>query len=353
MAAAQGVGYGSIVALREIPAPEHEHVVDCRDDATGLRAIIAIHSTKLGPSCGGTRFYPFASEEEALADVLRLSRAMTYKSAAAGLDLGGGKAVIIGDPRRDKSDEFLRAYARCVDSLGGRYITTEDMGVTPADMDVIATQTKFVAGTSGASGDPSEATAWGLFSSMRTLARHMWGADSLEGRHVAIQGVGKVGSFLVGHLIGDGCRLTIADTSDEAVRRVTNVHDATVVGTGEIHTVPCDIYAPCAMAAAINAGTIPRLRCAAVAGCANNQLAEPADGERLAQRGIVYGPDFIVNAGGIINVAHELMGYDRERAFAHAWRIGETLARVLDLAETQSITPAEAADRIAEARLLA
>jgi leucine dehydrogenase len=331
---------------------EHEQVVHCRDEATGLRAIIAIHSTKLGPSVGGTRFYPFATEADALADVLRLSRAMTYKSAAAGLDLGGGKAVIIGDPRREKTDDLLRAYAKCVDSLGGRYITTEDVGVTSADMDVIATQTRFVAGTTNASGDPSEATAWGVFSAMRTLAKRLWGAETLDGRHVAIQGVGKVGSFLAGHLSENGCRLTVADVSAEAIERARNTYDAAVVGTDEIHAVECDIYAPCALAAALNVRTIPQLRCAAVIGCANNQLEEPADADRLAERGIVYGPDFIVNAGGIINVAHELRGYDREGAFAHAWRIGETLERVLDVAEAEGITTNDAANRVAEARLL-
>ena len=353
MASDEGLGYGANVELREIETATHEHVIACRDDDTGLRAIIAIHSTKLGPSCGGTRFYPFASEEDALADVLRLSKAMSYKSAAAGLDLGGGKAVIIGDPRCDKTEPLLRAYARCVDSLGGRYITTEDVGVTPADMDVVAQETRYVAGTSDASGDPSGATAWGVFSSMRALAQRLWNESALRGRHVAIQGVGKVGSLLAGHLADDGCRLTIADVSKDAIARVAERYDVTVVATDEIHAVECDIYAPCALAGAINARTIPQLRCIAVAGCANNQLEEPSDAHRIAERGIVYGPDFIVNAGGIINVAHELMGYDHDAAFAHAWRIGDTLADVLDAAEAEGITTDDAAVRLAEARLSA
>jgi glutamate dehydrogenase/leucine dehydrogenase len=329
----------------------HEQVVHCRDEDTGLRAIIAIHSTKLGPSLGGARFYPFASEEEALTDVLRLSRAMTYKSSAAGLDFGGGKAVIIGDPRRDKTDALLRAYARCVDSLEGRYITTEDVGTSVPDMDVVAQETKHVAGTSAGSGDPSEATAWGLFSAMRTLAARLWRAESLDGRHVAIQGVGKVGGYLAGHLAGDGCRLTVADVNEAATERVAGDHGAAVVTTEEIHAVECDVFAPCALSGELNPRTVPELRCGAVAGCANNQLAEPSIADEIAARGIVYAPDFIVNAGGVINIAHEVGGYDKQKAFDHAWRIGETLARVLDIAADESVTPEIAADRLAESRL--
>lgn len=334
---------------------DHEQVVFCQDRTTGLRAIIAVHSTTLGPSLGGTRFYPFPSEREALVDVLRLSRAMTYKSSAAGLDHGGGKAVIIGDPRRDRSEPLLRAYARYVDSLGGRYITTEDVGTTEADMNLIATETRFVTGMSadkGGSGDPSEATAWGVFCAMRSLAARLWDQPTLEGKHVAVQGVGKVGSYLVRHLASDGCRLTVGDVSSEAVERAVRNHGADAVSVEELHSVACDIFSPCALADALNDRTIPQLRCSAVAGCANNQLATPDAAERLAERNIVYAPDFIVNAGGVINVAYEVLGYNRERAYAHVARIAETLDRVLDIAEDKSITTAQAAELVAEERLI-
>lgn len=340
--------------VRTIDAPAHEEVVACHDDATGLVSIIAIHSTKLGPSLGGTRFYPFTSEEEALADVLRLSQAMTYKSAAAGLDFGGGKAVIIGNPREHKTDDLLRAYARFVDSRGGRYITTEDVGTTVPDMDLIGTVTPHVTGTSAGSGDPSETTGWGVFSAMRTIAKRLWGVDTLRGRHVAIQGVGKVGSYIAGHLAEDGARLTVADIFEEAALRVATKYGADVVETQEIHTVDCDILSPCALSGEINRETVPDMRCAAIVGCANNQLATPDMADAVAQRGIVYAPDFIVNAGGVINIAYEVgRPYDRKAAFAHAWRIGDTLGRVLDVAAEQDITTEAAAEHIAEERLRA
>lgn len=338
--------------IRKIDAPGHEDVVACHDAETGLRSIIAIHNTKLGPGLGGTRFYPFESEEAALADVLRLSQAMTYKSAAAGLDFGGGKAVIIGNPRTDKHEGLLRAYARFVDSREGRYITTEDVGTSVADIDVIAQETKHVTGTSSGSGDPSDATAWGVFSAMRTVAKRLWGAETLAGRHVAIQGVGKVGSGIAEHLASDGARLTVADIFEEAALRIATKYDAEVVPTQEIHTVDCDILSPCALSGEINAETVPDMRCAAIIGCANNQLATPDMADAVAQRGIVYAPDFIVNAGGVINIAYEVgRRYDKDAAFAHAWRIGETIARVLDVADEQGITTEAAAEHIAEERL--
>jgi glutamate dehydrogenase/leucine dehydrogenase len=331
---------------------EHEQVDFFHDASSGLRAIVAIHSTKLGPSLGGTRFYPFASADEALADVLRLSKAMTYKSSAAGLDFGGGKAVIIGDPRKDKSDDLLRAYAGFVQSLSGRYITTEDVGTTQADMDLIAQHTEFVTGTSTGSGDPSEATGWGVFSAMRTIAKRLWDADSLEGRHVAIQGVGKVGSYIAGHLADDGCRLTVADIFEEAAMREATRHHAKVVSPDDIHAVECDIVSPCALSGEINSKTVPEMRCAAIVGCANNQLDDPSQADALAKRNIIYAPDFIVNAGGVINIAHEVgQPYDKKAAFDHAWRIGETIGRVLDVAESEGITTELAAEHIAEARL--
>jgi leucine dehydrogenase len=334
----------------------HEQVVE-RDLGGGRHSIIAVHSTRLGPSLGGTRFYPYASRDDALADVLRLSRAMSYKSAAANLDLGGGKAVIIGDPHTDKSDDLFREYGRFVDSLDGAYVTTEDVGTTVADMEVIHTQTKHVTGFAvehGGSGDPSEATGWGVFSAMRTLAKRLWSVDSLEGKHVAIKGVGKVGTYLAGHVAVDGAKLTVADIYPDAAQRLVDAYGASVVAPDEIHAIECDIYAPCALAGDVNARTIPAMRSAAVCGCANNQLDKPEDAERIAQRGIVYAPDFIVNAGGVINISHELVagGYDKAAAMEHTWRIGHTLARVLDEAEASGITTEEAAERVAEERLL-
>ena len=338
--------------LRSLDAGEHEEVVSCHDPSTGLVSMIAVHSTKLGPSLGGTRFYPYGSEVEALIDVLRLSKAMTYKSAAAGLDFGGGKAVIIGDPRADKTDDLIRMYGRFVDTCEGRYITTEDVGTTVADMEHISTVTKHVTGTSNGSGDPSEATGWGVFSAMRTMAQRLWGAETLRGRHIAIQGVGKVGSYIAGHLAEDGARLTVADSFEESALRIATKHGADVVPTQEIHTVDCDILSPCALSGEINAQTVPEMRCEAVVGCANNQLASPDMAEAIAARGIVYAPDFIVNAGGVINIAYEVgHPYDRKAAFAHAWRIGDTLARVIDVATAQGITTEAAAEHIAEERL--
>ena len=339
-------------------AGDHEQVVFCQDRATGLRAIIAIHSTRLGPSLGGTRFYPFETEADALADVLRLARAMTYKSAAAGLNLGGGKAVVIGDPKKDKTEALLRSYAKYVDSLGGRYITTEDVGTAVADMNVIHTVTKHVTGFSisdGGSGDPSEATAWGAFNAIRALVSRLWKAETLEGRHVVIQGVGKVGTYLAGHLADDGARLTVADVLPEAAARIKDAHGAEVVTPDEAHEIDCDVYAPCALGGALSPETIPELRCTAVAGCANNQLATPESAQLLADRSIVYAPDYIVNAGGVINISYELApgGYKRDEAFAHCARIGETLLRVLDLAEKNGTTTATAADHLAESRLAA
>jgi glutamate dehydrogenase/leucine dehydrogenase len=335
---------------------EHEQVAHADDDAVGLHAIVAIHSTKLGPSLGGTRFYPYGSKDDALADVLRLSKAMSYKSAAAGLDLGGGKAVIIGDPRSDKSEALFQRYGSFIDSLDGRYITTEDVGTTVADMEIIHSITPHVTGFAiehGGSGDPSEATGLGVFSAMRTLAKRLWDADSLEGRRVLIVGVGKVGTFIARHVAKDGARLVVADISEEATARVSAELGAEVTPLESAFALECDIVSPCALGGALNERTIPELRCEAVCGCANNQLATDEDGERIAARGITYAPDYIVNAGGVINISYEIgRPYDQDAAFAHTWRIGETLARVLDIAASQGITTAEAADHIAEERLL-
>jgi len=333
-----------------------ELVAMTADPDTGLRAIVAIDSTVLGPSLGGTRFRPFATEEEALTDVLRLARGMTYKHAVCGNALGGGKAVIIGDPATLRSDALLRAYGAFVDRLGGRYLTAEDVGTTQADMDFLRTVTPFVTGASeaaGGSGDPSPATAWGVFHAMRAVAERLWGDPSLEGRHVAVSGVGKVGGALVRHLAEAGARLTVADVRAGAAAAVAAGWGATAVPAPAIHTVDCDIFSPCALGAVLDEATIPELRCAAVCGCANNQLATDADGERLAARGVLYAPDYVVNAGGVINIAVELEagGYDRDRAWARIERIGDTLRDVFEIADRDGVTPAVAADRLARARL--
>jgi leucine dehydrogenase len=337
---------------------EYEQIVHFSDRSTGLRAIVAIHSTRLGPALGGTRFHPYATEDDALVDVLRLAKGMTYKAAAAGLDLGGGKAVVIGDPRRDKTEALLRVYARYVDTLGGRYVTAEDVGTTQADMDLIRRETPNVTGVSehlGGSGDPSAATAWGVFHAIKATLRHVDGSPEVKGRHVVVSGVGKVGTCLVRHLVEERAHVTIADVDATALERVQRDFDVDVVPVEKAHAVECDVFSPCALGAVLHAHTIPELRCRAVVGSANNQLAEPADAERLAAAGVVYAPDYIVNAGGIVNIAEELSpaGYLQARAWDRVRRIFDTTATVLQTASDEGITTAAAADRLAEARIAA
>jgi glutamate dehydrogenase/leucine dehydrogenase len=333
-----------------------EQVVYCHDPPTGLRAIVAIHSTKLGPALGGTRFYPYASEDDALTDVLRLARGMTYKSAAAGLDLGGGKAVILGDPAAARTEALIRVYGRFVDALGGRYVTAEDVGTTQADMDLIRRETRHVTGVSralGGSGDPSEATAYGLLHAMKAVGRRIWGSTDLAGRHVSVAGVGKVGSNLVRHLVEERARVTVADVNAAAVERAVAGFGVETVEVEKIHAIACDIHSPCALGASLNPATIPELHCAAVVGSANNQLATPECAEQLQEAGVLYAPDFVVNAGGVINIAEELVGYHRERAYAAVRRIFDTTTRVLDTATAEGITPALAAERLARERIAA
>jgi len=333
---------------------EHEEVLFATDPVSGLKAIIAIHSTALGPALGGTRFFAYESEEAALTDVLRLSRAMSYKAAAAGLDLGGGKAVIIGDPRRVKTERLLRAYGRAVDSLGGRYITAEDVGTTTEDMMAIARETTWVTGIPaafGGSGDPSPATARGVMSAIGAVAERLWGTPDLTDRTVSVSGVGKVGSSLVEQLAKSGATTIVTDVDTSALDEVASAYGSQVVGLDEIFDVECDIFAPCALGGALNASTIGRLRCAAVVGSANNQLAEPDDADRLVERGILYAPDFVVNAGGIINIAEELRGYSWERAAHAVDTIGTALTTILDRAETDGINPHAAAEHVARERI--
>ncbi len=340
--------------FERIDGEAYEQVVFCHDRATGLRAIIAIHSTRLGPALGGTRFYPYRSEDEALEDVLRLARGMTNKSAVAGLDLGGGKAVILGDPETLKSEALLRAYGRFVDSLGGRYITAEDVGTTQADMDLIRRETSAVTGVSrslGGSGDPSAATAYGVLHGMKAVAKWLWDSSDLAGRHVVVSGVGKVGHALVRHLVEERAQVTVADVSSAALERTAADFAVETAPADAAHKIECDIYSPCAMGKALSPTTIPELACAAVVGSANNQLADDSCVESLAQAGVLYAPDFVVNAGGVINIAEELRGYHRERAYANIRRIFSTTTAVLETAKADGISTAAAADALAAGRI--
>ncbi|MGE9808582.1 Glu/Leu/Phe/Val dehydrogenase dimerization domain-containing protein [Janibacter sp. G1551] len=340
---------------------DHEQVVFCHDRTSGLRAIIGIHDTRLGPALGGTRFHPYASTDEALQDVLRLSRGMSYKNAMAGLPLGGGKAVIIGDPARDKTPELLRAYGRFVESLGGRYVTACDVGTYVADMDVVAEETRWATGRSesrGGAGDSSVLTALGVFQGQRAAAQHLWGDPSLGGRTVGIAGVGKVGRILAGHLLADGARVVVTDVNSAAIDALRAEHpEVEVVSDVTALTGSAlDIYAPCALGGALDDETVERLTAKVVCGAANNQLATEGPGgtaERLRSRGITYAPDFLVNAGGVIQVHDELLGFDFARAMAQTEGIYEHTLEVLTTADAQDVTPATAADRIAEARMAA
>jgi glutamate dehydrogenase/leucine dehydrogenase len=343
-----------LIVFDEVAKQGHEQVLFGHDPVSGLRAIIAIHSTALGPALGGTRFYPYESEEEALADVLRLSKGMTYKSAAAGLDLGGGKAVIIGDPHHDKSERLLRAYGRMVDTLQGRYITAEDVGTTTQDMDTIAKETRWVVGNSvamGGSGDPSPVTARGLYAATRAVAERLWGTTDLSERTFAVQGVGKVGSAYVQLLVEARAKVVIADSFPPALETAKERFGVDTVPLDEIHKVECDIFSPCALGGVLNEETIPELNCKAVVGSANNQLATEKDAERIADRGILYAPDFVVNAGGVINVYDQLNGYSKTRALHLVDSIFDSTKKILKVAEDEGILPVQAAEKVAEQRI--
>lgn len=346
------------VHVERLAGTDHEQVVRCHDAASGLVGYVAIHSTALGPALGGTRFQPYASEQDALDDVLRLSRAMSYKNALAGLDHGGGKAVIVGDPARDKTPELLRAYGRFVEALGGRYVTACDVGTYVADMDVVAETTRWATGRSperGGAGDSAVLTAVGVYQGMRACADHLWGAPSLAGRTVGIAGVGKVGRHLVDLLRADGAHVVVADVDPAAVARVRTAHpevDAVADAPVLVRT-PLDVYSPCALGGALDDETIGVLRARVVCGGANNQLARPGADQALADHGVLYAPDYLVNAGGVIQVAEELPGFDMDRARAKAERIYDTTRAVLRAADAAGETPAVAADRLAEARMAA
>lgn len=334
----------------------HEQVVYCHDRPSGLRAIIAVYSTALGPALGGTRFYPYATEDDALHDVLDLSRGMAYKNALAGLDLGGGKAVIWGDPDKDKSEALLRAYGRFVQSLGGRYYTACDVGTYVQDMDVVAKETRFVTGRSeshGGAGDSSVLTAYGVFQGMRAAAEHRWGSPTLAGRRVGIAGLGKVGKHLTQHLIEDGAAVVATDVNERAVEWVRSTYpQVDVVDSNEdLVAADLDVYAPCALGGALNDETVAALRAKIVAGAANNQLAHPGVEKMLAERDVLYAPDYVVNSGGVIQVADEIEGFNFARAQQRAARIFDTTREILQLAEAEGVPPAVAADRLAERRM--
>jgi valine dehydrogenase (NAD+) len=333
----------------------HEQVVFCHDPASGLRAIIAIYSTALGPALGGTRFYPYASEDDAVTDVLHLAKGMAYKNALAGLDLGGGKAVIWGDPARDKTEALLRAYGRFVESLNGRYYTACDVGTYVRDMDVVARESRFVTGRSaehGGAGDSSVLTAFGVFQGMRAAAAYRWGTGTLAGRRVAVAGVGKVGRHLVRHVLEDGAAAVVADVNPAAVEAVRSAYpQVEVVSVDEIAAVDADVYAPCALGGALSDETVPSLQAEVVCGAANNQLAHEGVDKLLTERGVLYAPDFCVNAGGVIQVADEIDGFSFERAKARAAGIYDTTLTILRTADAEGLTPAVAADRLAERRM--
>jgi valine dehydrogenase (NAD+) len=334
----------------------HEQVVYCQDQASGLRAIIAIYSTALGPALGGTRFHPYGSEDDALADALDLSRAMAYKNAVAGLDHGGGKAVIWGDPDRHKSEALLRAYGRFVESLGGRYYTACDVGTYPVDMDLVARETRYVTGrteANGGCGDSSVLTAFGVFQGMRAAAEHVWGTPSLAGRRVGVAGVGKVGRRLAEHLIGDGAAVVVTDVRESALAalRAARPEVDVVDDTAALVASDLDVYAPCALGGALDDQTVAVLRAKIVAGGANNQLAHPGVEKLLVDRGILYAPDYVVNAGGVMQVADEIHGFDLARATARAERIYDTTRQILEHAAAEGVPPAAAADRLAERRM--
>ncbi|MBC2282756.1 Glu/Leu/Phe/Val dehydrogenase [Listeria booriae] len=334
---------------------DYEQVVFCHDKVSGLKAIIAIHDTTLGPALGGCRMWPYETEEEALEDVLRLARGMTYKNAAAGLNLGGGKTVIIGDPRKDKSEAMFRALGRYVESLNGRYIIAEDVGTTVADMDMIHAETDYVTGISesyGSSGNPSPMTALGVYSAMKRTALEAFGTDTLADKTVAVQGVGNVAYALCELLHKDGAKLVVTDINQEAVNRAVAAFGAKAVAPDEIYDVDADIFAPCALGGVLNDTTIPRLKVKAVCGSSNNQLLQTIHhGQMLADRGILYAPDYIVNAGGVINVADELSRYNEERAKHKIGDIYGQIGKVFDIAKEEKILPAQAANRMAEQRM--
>lgn len=332
---------------------DYEELLFIQDKATGLKAIICIHDTTVGPALGGTRVYDYATEEEAIEDALRLAKGMTYKNAAAGLNIGGGKAVIIGDPKKVKTEALLRTFGRYVEGLNGRYITAQDMNMTPADLAMIHEETDHVVGLEGKSGDPSPVTAFGVFRGILAAANEAYGSDDLKGKKVAVQGLGAVGYNVCKYLHEAGAELYVTDIREESVEKAVKELGATAVGLDDIYSVDCDIFTPCAMGAIINDDTIEQLKCKVVAGSANNQLKEERHGDMLAEKGIIYVPDFVINAGGVINVFEEMQGYNEERAMGRASAIYDSVTRIFEIAKEENLSNAHAADKLAEERIAA
>jgi len=331
----------------------HEQLVICNDSSAGYRGIIAVHSTTLGPALGGTRFWQYANDDEAIVDALRLSRGMTYKNAVAGLNLGGGKSVIIGNNKTSDREMIFRAHGRFVESLGGRYITAEDVGTSTADMDFVHMETKNVAGLAGLSGDPSPVTAHGVFRAIQASAKERWGSDDLSTKTVSLQGAGHVGYYVAKELHKAGAKLVVTDIDAERVKQVVAEFGARSVAPDEICGVQADIFAPCALGGIINDKTIPQLKCEIVAGAANNVLLEARHGVALEEKGILYAPDYVANAGGVINVYSELAGWSSARAFRKADEIYDTILKVFAIAKQDKIPTYVAADRLAEQRIKA
>ena len=332
----------------------HEQVVFCHNKDAGLKAIIAIHDTTLGPALGGTRMWPYKNEQEALNDVLRLSRGMTYKNAVAGLDIGGGKAVIIGNPATDKSEALFRAFGQFVESLGGRYITAEDVGIDVNDMEYVYRETQFVTGVHqvhGGSGDPSPFTAYGTLQGLLAALNRKFGNEDVGNYSYAVQGLGHVGIEFVKLLKERGAKIFVTDINKERVERAVSEYGAEAVGLDEIYDVAADVYSPCALGGTVNEQTLPRLKAKVICGAANNQLANNAIGDEVQKRGILYAPDYAVNAGGVMNVALELDGYNRERAMRMMRTIYHNLGRIYEIADRDGIPTYQAADRLAEERI--
>ena len=347
---------GGISIFEQTSKMGHEQIVFCQDNATGLKAIIGVHNTVLGPALGGTRFWNYATEEEAIVDVLRLSRGMTYKAAVSGLNLGGGKAVIIGDVTKLKNEAFLRRFGKFVNSLGGRYITAEDMNMKTSDMEYIGMETKHVTGLPveiGGSGDPSPVTAYGVYMGMKAAAKKAYGTDSLNGKKISVQGVGQVGMYLINYMVKEGAEISITDINTERLAKVSADTGATIVGMNEIYDLDVDIYAPCAMGATLNDDTIGRLKANVIAGAANNQLEdEVRHGQMLVDAGMIYAPDFVINAGGIINISGELAGaYNKEQAYSWTEKIYDTTQNIFALADEKGIPTQDAAMKLAEKRI--
>ncbi len=338
--------------LSKMVGMDHEQVLFCQDRATGLKAIIAVHNTVLGPALGGTRMWNYANEQDAVTDVLRLSRGMTYKNSISGLNLGGGKAVIIGDSHTKKNEALFRRFGKFVDSLSGKYITAEDVGISPQDMVWVNQETNHVAGLPGKSGDPSPVTAYGVYVGMKACAKAQFGTDSLNGIKVAVQGAGHVGQYLIKHLTDEGAKVFVTDIHEPSLKEVSEKYGSTIVGLDEIYDLDMDVYAPCALGATVNDATLERLKCSIIAGAANNQLAKEAiHGKAVMDRGIIYAPDFMLNAGGVINCFAEVDGRSAEWAMEKAAQIYDTTAEIIKGSKENNIPTYAIANKMAEDRI--